>query len=93
MFIAAARLVGCLDPQRSFHAKHLGSHKGVIIMTCVHLQQLYQLCQDHDLKISSGDLVRMVCKQCGEHEVCPSVLTDEYDADVEQQTKPNDKQA
>ena len=52
-------------------------------MTCVHLQQLYQLCQDHDLKISSGDLVRMVCKQCGEHEVCPSVLTDEYDADVE----------
>lgn len=59
-------------------------------MTCVHLQQLYQLCQDHDLKISSGDLVRMVCKQCGEHEVCPSVLTDEYDADVEQQAKGND---
>ncbi len=49
-------------------------------MACVHLQQLYQLCQDHDLKLSSSDLIRVVCPQCGEQEVCPSMLTDEYDA-------------
>ena len=49
-------------------------------MTCVHLQKLYRLCHEHDLKLSSLDLVRVVCNQCGEHEVCPSTLTDEYDA-------------
>jgi hypothetical protein len=25
-------------------------------------------------------LIRVVCNQCGEHEVCPSTLMDEYDA-------------
>lgn len=49
-------------------------------MTCVHLQQLYRLCQEHDLKIAGSDLIRVVCNQCGEQEVCPSVLTNEYDA-------------
>lgn len=49
-------------------------------MTCVHLKQLYRLCQDHELKLNSVDLVRVVCHQCGEQEVCPSTLMDEYDA-------------
>ncbi len=48
-------------------------------MTCIHLRQLYQLCQDHDLKIGGSDLIRVVCHQCGEQEICPSTLTDEYD--------------
>ena len=25
-------------------------------------------------------MIRVVCNQCGEQEVCPSMLTDEYDA-------------
>ena len=49
-------------------------------MTCKHLRQLYQLCQTHDLKISSTDVVRFTCKECDEVEVCPSMLTDEYEA-------------
>ena len=49
-------------------------------MTCVHLRQLCQLCEEHDLKLGSSDLIRMVCHQCGEQEVCPAILTDEYDA-------------
>lgn len=49
-------------------------------MTCVHLRELYQLCQEHDLKLGGSDLIRVVCNQCGEQEVCPSTLTDEYDA-------------
>ena len=49
-------------------------------MTCTHLQQLYQLCRDHQLKIGSTDLVRFVCEQCGEQEVCPSLLVEEYEA-------------
>jgi hypothetical protein len=53
-------------------------------MACVHLQQLIQLCEDQKLKLSSSDLIRMVCTQCGEQEVCPSMLTDEYDARQEQ---------
>lgn len=49
-------------------------------MACVHLQQLYKLCHEHDLKLSSSDLIHIVCPQCGEQEVCPSMFTDEYDA-------------
>jgi hypothetical protein len=49
-------------------------------MTCIHLQALYKLCQDHDLKLAGSDLIRVVCNQCREHEACPSTLMDEYDA-------------
>ena len=55
-------------------------------MACVHLQQLYQLCQDHDLKLGGSDLIRVVCHQCGEQEVCPSALIDERDS---KESQPN----
>ena len=48
-------------------------------MTCVHLRKLYQLCQDENLRLSGTDLIRIVCHQCGQQEVCPSTLTDESD--------------
>jgi hypothetical protein len=51
-----------------------------LLMTCVHLRQLYKLCEEHDLKLSGTDLIRVVCNQCGEQEVCPSMLTSEYEA-------------
>ncbi len=49
-------------------------------MTCVHLQQLYKLCDQHGLKLGGADLIHLVCNQCGVREVCPSTLTAEYDA-------------
>ena len=49
-------------------------------MTCVHLQQLFKLCQDQKLKLGGSDLIRVVCRQCGLQEVCPSTLMDAYDA-------------
>ena len=49
-------------------------------MTCVHLRKLFQLCEDNDLKFSSGELVHIVCKQCQLEETCPSLLVDEYEA-------------
>lgn len=49
-------------------------------MTCEHVKQLYQLCQAHNLKLTSGDLIRIVCPQCGVADVCPSVYSAEYDA-------------
>ncbi len=48
-------------------------------MTCKHLKDLYEICQKHQLRLSSMDLIRIVCPQCGVEEVCPSVLSDEYD--------------
>ena len=48
-------------------------------MVCTHLKQLYQLCQDQQLRLGGADLIRVVCMQCGEQEVCPSTLMDEYD--------------
>jgi hypothetical protein len=48
-------------------------------MTCVHLQQLYDLCQKQSLRFSSSDLLHIVCKQCEREQVCPSVLWDEYE--------------
>jgi len=50
------------------------------MMTCVHLKKLYDLCMEEDLKIGSADLVRIVCNKCGEQDVCPSVLMEEYEA-------------
>lgn len=49
-------------------------------MTCTHLQQLFHLCQQNDLKLSSSDLIHIVCKQCNKEEVCPSTLAEEYDS-------------
>lgn len=49
-------------------------------MTCVHLQQLVHLCQESDLRLSSSDLIHIVCQQCGKQEVCPSNLITEMDA-------------
>ena len=46
-------------------------------MTCVHLRKLYDLCQNHDLKLGGADLIHIVCHECGEKEVCPSGLMDE----------------
>ena len=48
-------------------------------MTCVHLQQLVQLCEGSQIKLSSSDLIHMVCEQCGKKEVCPSALYEEFD--------------
>lgn len=51
-------------------------------MACTHLQELYRLCHQHDVRfqLSSSDLIRIVCRECGAQDVCPSILTDEYDS-------------
>ena len=48
-------------------------------MTCVHIQKIYQLCREHDIKIGSTDVVRLICGECQQIEVCPSLKADEYD--------------
>jgi hypothetical protein len=59
-------------------------------MTCIHLRELYQLCQSENLKLSSSDLIHIVCQQCGEQEVCPSLLTKESPKDQEPEETPED---
>ncbi len=49
-------------------------------MTCKHLKDLFEICQRHQLRLSSTDLIRIVCPSCGVEEECPSVLFEEYDA-------------
>jgi len=49
-------------------------------MTCVHLRHLFDYCEKNEVKIGGSDLIRIVCQQCGEQEVCPSMMSDEYDA-------------
>jgi hypothetical protein len=41
-------------------------------MSCVHLKEINRVCNDHGVHVSQSDLVRIVCKECGDHEVCPS---------------------
>jgi hypothetical protein len=48
-------------------------------MPCVHLRQLIQLCEDHQLKVGGADMIHFVCEQCGVQEACPDMLMDEYD--------------
>jgi hypothetical protein len=64
---------------------HIPYNGGV---TCKHLKELYEICQAHQLKLSSTDLVRIVCRQCGIEEVCPSVLAEEYDTRHSEKTGP-----
>ena len=45
-------------------------------MPCVHLRELFDLCEKHELQIASHDAIRIVCRQCEEQEVCPTSLTD-----------------
>ena len=54
-------------------------------MACTHLQQLFQLCQDQEIKLSSSDLIHIVCKQCEREEVCPSVLVQDYESEHPEQ--------
>ncbi len=49
-------------------------------MPCKHLKELYAICRSHNLKLSSSDLIRIVCRECGIEEVCPSVLCEQYEA-------------
>jgi len=58
-------------------------------MSCVHLKKLYDLCNQEELKISGSDLVRIVCTQCNEQEVCPSMLLDEYEALHPEESEPD----
>ena len=50
-------------------------------MTCVHLRQLYELCQEQKLRLSSSDLIHIVCEQCDRDEVCPSQLMEDFEAE------------
>ena len=59
-------------------------------MTCIHLRELYQLCRNENLKLSSSDLIHIVCQQCGEQEVCPSLLTKETSDDQDSEELPQD---
>jgi len=61
-------------------------------MTCVHLRRLYQICQQEGVKLSAPDLIHIVCPQCGEKEVCPSMLMDDVEA-LEQQEAARAQQA
>lgn len=62
-------------------------------MTCKHLKELYDTCQRHNLRLSSSDLIRIVCPQCGIEEVCPSVLSDEYELKHEEAEREKHKAA
>lgn len=53
-------------------------------MPCIHLHRLYQLCEEEDIKLTGGDLVHIVCTQCGVKETCPSMLLDEYESEEPQ---------
>ncbi|MEZ6088691.1 MAG: hypothetical protein R3C05_32190 [Pirellulaceae bacterium] len=49
-------------------------------MPCVHLNQLFKLCRENDVRLSSSDLINVVCKQCGKQEVCPDTLIDQVES-------------
>jgi hypothetical protein len=52
-------------------------------MVCVHLRRLSQLCHSEKLQLSGWDLIQLVCRQCGNQEVCPSVSVAQFDSEQE----------
>lgn len=63
-------------PGRNRPIPHTPPKLLVHLMPCSHLQELYAVAEKHDLRISAADVVHIVCRQCDEHETCPSALTD-----------------
>ena len=59
-------------------------------MPCVHLTQLIQLCERNQVRLSSSDLIHIVCKQCEKQEVCPSALLDDNESEA---TEANESEA
>jgi hypothetical protein len=63
-------------------------------MSCKHLKELYELCGKHDIKLSSSDLIRIVCPKCGIEETCPSILVEQYEAlrkEVDKRSPPKEE--
>ena len=56
-------------------------------MSCKHLRELYEMCLRNNVKLSSTDLIRVVCSQCGVEEQCPSLLCRDYDARHEREDR------
>lgn len=48
-------------------------------MPCQHQTKFYHLIQQAGVKLSSSDIIRITCSECGAVEVCPSVYLDEYE--------------
>jgi hypothetical protein len=78
-----ARLVlqAVVEPVPIFITRTLrhSHYLGVPIMPCRHLRELFEVCREHQLRLSSSDLIRIVCPACGVSEECPSVLCEEYE--------------
>jgi len=61
-------------------------------MACKHLKELYETCLRNHLKLSSSDLIRIMCPECGVEEVCPSMLSEEYDLRHPGETEPEGRE-
>ena len=48
-------------------------------MVCEHLRELYKLCLNQQIRLGSSDLIRIVCRQCGHQDECPTNLRDDRD--------------
>lgn len=48
-------------------------------MSCKHLREIIDTCQRTGVKLSSSDVIRIVCPTCGAEEVCPTILCEQYD--------------
>lgn len=59
-------------------------------MPCVHLRQLIQLCEENQVTMGGSDVIHLVCHQCGQQEVCPDMLMDEYDARQDEEHPPTE---
>jgi len=53
--------------------------------SCKHLHEIVETCQRNGVKLSSTDVIRMVCPTCGTEEVCPTLLCEQYDAMAEEE--------
>lgn len=62
-------------------------------MACVHLRELYQLCEKNQIRIGGSDLIRIVCHQCEKEETCPSTMLDDVKEEAIDNTTADQRQA
>jgi len=49
-------------------------------MSCKHLREIIDTCEKNGIRLSSSDVIRIVCPTCGAEEVCPTMLCEHYEA-------------
>lgn len=49
-------------------------------MLCKHLKEFYDYVHENRIRLSSMDMIHIVCEECNAEDTCPAIPEEHYDA-------------